>query len=97
MISGRGQIWRGEGRDVLRQLGEGLDELHARTSTPITARRPWLQAWIDCFPDYHPIALALTGPDGGPKPLRCWRCAPARWSHADGLWRRPQRLRDVPR
>lgn len=57
-------IWRGEGRAVLRELGEGLDELHRHTSTPLTARRPWLQAWVDCYPDYHPVAVAVTGDDG---------------------------------
>ena len=58
------RVWRSEGREVLRELGEGLDDLHLRTSTPITARRPWLQAWIDCFPVYQPVAVAITGPGG---------------------------------
>jgi CelD/BcsL family acetyltransferase involved in cellulose biosynthesis len=53
------RVWRGEGRDVLRDLGEGLDELHRRTSTPLTARRPWLQAWIDCYPAFCPVAVAV--------------------------------------
>ena len=49
---------------MLRELGEGLDELLARTSTPITARRPWLQAWIDCFPAYRPVAVSVSGATG---------------------------------
>src|SRR5688500_1414164 len=53
------QMWRGEGRDVLRELGDGLDELHRQTPTAPTARRPWLQAWIHCYPAYHPVALAV--------------------------------------
>jgi CelD/BcsL family acetyltransferase involved in cellulose biosynthesis len=53
------QMWRGVGRDVLRELGEGLDELHAAAGAPVTARRPWLQAWIDSYADYEPVAVAL--------------------------------------
>jgi CelD/BcsL family acetyltransferase involved in cellulose biosynthesis len=53
------QIWRGEGSDVLRELGDRLDELHQRTAAPLTSRRPWLQAWIDCYPAYRPVAVSV--------------------------------------
>lgn len=59
------RVWRGEGRDVLRDLGEGLDELHRQTSTPSTARRTWLQAWIDSYPQHEPVAVGLGHPRTG--------------------------------
>jgi CelD/BcsL family acetyltransferase involved in cellulose biosynthesis len=49
------------GSAVLEQLGSALDDLHSSTDTPITARRPWLQAWIDCHREYEPWALVVDG------------------------------------
>src|SRR2546421_5506564 len=48
-----------EGAHVLDDLGSLLDELHAATATPVTARRPWLQTWLSCFRDYQPLAFVL--------------------------------------
>ncbi|MGH9177862.1 MAG: hypothetical protein ACRD0N_04835, partial [Acidimicrobiales bacterium] len=31
------------------QLGDDLDELHRASRTPVTARRPWLRAWIGAY------------------------------------------------
>lgn len=45
------------GGDVLDQLGPRLDELHAATRAPVTARRTWLASWIHCHPFYEPVAL----------------------------------------
>ena len=45
------------GANLLDRLGPSLDELHAATATPVTARRPWLSAWTRCHPQYEPLAL----------------------------------------
>ncbi len=47
------------GAGVLAQLGPELDELHAATDAPVTARRPWLAAWMRCHPEYEPLALVV--------------------------------------
>jgi CelD/BcsL family acetyltransferase involved in cellulose biosynthesis len=52
------------GPEILRSLGERLDDLAAATGAPITARRPWQQTWIECYPDHEPWAIVLEG-DGG--------------------------------
>ena len=52
------------GRGVLDELGEPLDDLLAETNAPITARRPWLQTWVDCYTDLEPWAIVVEG-DGG--------------------------------
>jgi len=53
------------GTGVLERLGPRLDELHAATGAPVTARRPWLRTWIECHPTFEPLSLSLTGADGG--------------------------------
>ena len=45
------------GGNVLDRLGPRLDELHAATRAPVTARRPWLESWLRCHPGYEPVAL----------------------------------------
>lgn len=53
-----------EGRDVLARLGPRLDDLHDSEGVPLTARRPWLQAWIDSYPAYTPVAVVVeSAPD----------------------------------
>ncbi|NOT29367.1 MAG: GNAT family N-acetyltransferase, partial [Planctomycetes bacterium] len=47
------------GADLLERLGLELDELHAATGAPVTARRPWLAAWARCHPEYEPLALLV--------------------------------------
>ena len=49
------------GRELLHELGERLDDLLTGTGAPITARRPWLQTWIDCYTDLEPFALVVEG------------------------------------
>ncbi len=56
--------WIRHDRDVLRDLADGLDELHETTGTPVTARRPWLQAWLDSYRSFHPFTIGLERPDG---------------------------------
>jgi CelD/BcsL family acetyltransferase involved in cellulose biosynthesis len=52
------------GRAVLQELGTALDDLFEATNTPITARRPWLQAWVDCHPEDQPLAVVVDGERG---------------------------------
>lgn len=47
------------GADVLERLGPRLDELHASTGAPVTARRPWLATWARCQPGWEPLALCV--------------------------------------
>ena len=56
--------WTREGDSLLHELGGRLDALHAVTGTPLTARRTWLQAWVESFPDWQPWAVGLDGDDG---------------------------------
>jgi hypothetical protein len=53
------------GIDFLTTHGAALDELHALTATPVTARRTWLQAWIECNPAWEPLAVLVPSGDGG--------------------------------
>lgn len=46
------------GRDALGVVGPALDDLHAAAGTPVTARRPWLETWVDCFDD-EPLVVAV--------------------------------------
>ena len=46
------------GRRALDDLGRALDDLHAATATPVTARRPWLETWLRSFDD-EPLALVV--------------------------------------
>jgi len=50
------------GPDLLERLGSDLDALLAATGAPITARRPWLQAWANAYGSYEPLAVAVGGP-----------------------------------
>jgi CelD/BcsL family acetyltransferase involved in cellulose biosynthesis len=53
-----------EGPGALGALGDRLDELHAATDVPITARRPWLEVWIRSYWEYEPWAVVVEGPGG---------------------------------
>jgi CelD/BcsL family acetyltransferase involved in cellulose biosynthesis len=46
------------GQRALDGMAEALDDLHTATATPVTARRPWLQTWLSCFPD-EPLVVAV--------------------------------------
>jgi CelD/BcsL family acetyltransferase involved in cellulose biosynthesis len=52
-----------EGPDALDILSDRLDELHAATACPVTARRPWLSAWLRCYRHHEPVALIVEGAD----------------------------------
>jgi CelD/BcsL family acetyltransferase involved in cellulose biosynthesis len=47
---------------ALDTLGRALDDLHDATAAPVTARRPWLQAWSDCWA-WQPLVVAVTRGD----------------------------------
>jgi len=48
-----------QGHDALAGLGSQFDDLATAVGAPVTARRPWLQAWVDCYPTYEPVVLVL--------------------------------------
>lgn len=50
--------------DVLEPLGVALDDLHAATGAPVTARRPWLSAWVRNHPSHEPLVLVVQREDG---------------------------------
>jgi len=54
---------RGDSATV-RGLPERLDELHSAMGVPVTARRPWLQAWVQAHADYRPLVVAVDGVGG---------------------------------
>jgi CelD/BcsL family acetyltransferase involved in cellulose biosynthesis len=52
------------GGETPDELGARLDDLHQVTAAPITARRPWLQAWVDSYPQYSPLSVTVVGAGG---------------------------------
>ena len=47
------------GREVLLTYRSEIEDLHSATGTPITARMPWLETWIECFSDHQPLAILV--------------------------------------
>ena len=41
------------GRAALETCAAAYDQLTEALGAPITARRPWLQTWVDCYPDWQ--------------------------------------------
>ena len=54
----RKRIVRGDG--ILDDLGPALDDLLRAVGAPVTARRPWLQSWVDSYRDHQPWAITVT-------------------------------------
>ncbi|CAN5267122.1 hypothetical protein BH20ACT9_BH20ACT9_16670 [soil metagenome] len=54
------------GPSVLQRLGTELDELHAATAAPVTARRVWLQSYARSSPEYEPWSVVVREPRGRP-------------------------------
>jgi CelD/BcsL family acetyltransferase involved in cellulose biosynthesis len=52
------------GDDALHRLGPALDDLMRVTHTPLVARRPWLQAWVDSYPSFNPAVVVVRGVTG---------------------------------
>ncbi|MBW3601191.1 MAG: GNAT family N-acetyltransferase [Actinobacteria bacterium] len=61
----RSSVESQHGAAALQRLGTQLDELHAATATPITARRVWLQCWGRAAPEHGPWSLVVREPRGG--------------------------------
>ncbi|HEX2701546.1 MAG TPA: GNAT family N-acetyltransferase [Acidimicrobiales bacterium] len=47
------------GPTLLDELGADLDDLHEATGTPVTARTPWLRAWVGAYAPEAPWAIAV--------------------------------------
>jgi CelD/BcsL family acetyltransferase involved in cellulose biosynthesis len=47
------------GPALLEVLGDDLDDLHAAAVTPVTARAPWLRAWVAAYRPEAPWAVAV--------------------------------------
>jgi CelD/BcsL family acetyltransferase involved in cellulose biosynthesis len=52
-----------DGPDALARCAADFDRLSVASGSPVTSRRPWLQAWVDCYPDWQPW-LVLVEDDG---------------------------------
>lgn len=52
------------GREAVHRLGPAYDELLLLSGAPLTARRPWMQTWVDCYEDWEPWVLALSSGNG---------------------------------
>jgi CelD/BcsL family acetyltransferase involved in cellulose biosynthesis len=52
------------GPDALERLGPALDCLLDAAGTPLTARRPWLQTWVNAVRDSEPWCIPVEGPGG---------------------------------
>jgi CelD/BcsL family acetyltransferase involved in cellulose biosynthesis len=48
-----------EGPGILAQLGEEFDALALRCGAPITARRLWLETWIQSYRAFRPVAVCI--------------------------------------
>ena len=52
------------GPEALRSHASPLDDLHEATDAPLTARRPWLQAWAEAHPDRRILAVLAGSGEG---------------------------------
>lgn len=51
------------GPSVFSEAGSGFDDLAQRQRLPVTARRRWLQAWIESHPQWEPWLVLLEDGD----------------------------------
>ena len=51
--------WVRTDRAVLEDLGSRLDALQDKAGAPLTARRAWLQVWLETQPDHEPLVLGV--------------------------------------
>jgi CelD/BcsL family acetyltransferase involved in cellulose biosynthesis len=68
------------GHQALTSLDAAIDDLHTATAAPVTARRPWLETWIRCHPQYVPWVVVV---DDGADRLRA--AAPLAWRRRAGM------------
>jgi CelD/BcsL family acetyltransferase involved in cellulose biosynthesis len=52
------------GPEALQEVGEDVDGLAAALQLPVTARRRWLQSWIDTTPAWRPWVVVVTDDSG---------------------------------
>lgn len=52
-----------EGPQALAAVGPALDALCAATAVPVTGRRPWLQAWSECYEEWQPLVVVVEDGD----------------------------------
>lgn len=52
------------GREALHELGDAFDDLLDAVAAPVTARRPWLQAWVESYRAFEPVVVVARGPLG---------------------------------
>lgn len=62
--SGASTPWTRTGPQALDGVAGELDDLLAACAAPVTARRPWLQVWLEHHPDHEPLVVTVAGPDG---------------------------------
>jgi len=51
------------GARALAEVGAAFDGLADQERLPVTARRLWLQSWIDAYPDWQPWLVLVEGGD----------------------------------
>lgn len=51
------------GRSALRNCGPAFDALSEQCGSPVTSRRPWLQAWLECYTDWDPWVILVEDDD----------------------------------
>lgn len=47
------------GRTAWSEFADDIDRLQRRLETPITARRPWLDTWLDCYRDFEAAFVTI--------------------------------------
>lgn len=58
------RVSHARGPAALADVGGPLDDLLVHVQAPTTSRRPWLQTWVDCYPDWSPwLVLVHDGAD----------------------------------
>ncbi len=77
------------GRQALADCADDFDALCAVCQVPVTGRRPWLQTWIDCYPDWTPQVVCVYDGDElvAAAPLAIKRRGPL--THVTGLGHGP--------
>ncbi|HET7488399.1 MAG TPA: GNAT family N-acetyltransferase [Acidimicrobiales bacterium] len=54
-----------EGRALVDDLADDLDDLHRAAAAPVTARVPWLRAWVHAYQPSAPWAVLVRDVDSG--------------------------------
>src|SRR5213595_178593 len=54
-----------KGSAALQEIGSELDELLEHVGAPVTARRPWIDLWVETYRTWQPWCLTVRSPDTG--------------------------------